>query len=145
LDPVGQCAAYSGLHRQRGQSKQAHDFAKAVLQYAKTNQLDAKMLATLGAKLTPPPWTPPPAIYQQLQQRLAWRDSLVHLRTQVQNQHHALLQEAVVVDAVEQRQQALSADLTAQIAAVSANCTMCSRGRGDGVSGLSVAPLAIRQ
>jgi transposase len=33
--------------------KQAHDFAKAVLQHAKTDPLDAKMLAQLGAKLTP--------------------------------------------------------------------------------------------
>ncbi len=100
--------------------KQAHDFAKAVLQHAKTDPLDAKMLAQLGAKLTPARWTPPPAIYQQLQQRLAWRDSLIHLRTQVQNQHHALLHEQVVVDAVAHRQQALIADLTAQIKAVEA-------------------------
>jgi transposase len=57
-------------------------------------------------------------IYQALQQRLAWRDSLIHLRTQVQNQHHALLHEQVVVDAVASRQQALIADLTAQIKAV---------------------------
>jgi transposase len=98
--------------------KQAHDFAKAVLQHAKTDPLDAKMLAQLGAKLTPPRWTPPPAIYQQLQQRLAWRDSLIHLRTQVLNQHHALLHEQVVVDAVVRRQQALIADLTAQIKTV---------------------------
>ena len=98
--------------------KQAHDFAKAVLQHAKTDPLDAKMLAQLGAKLTPPCWTPPPAIYHALQQRMAWRDSLIHLRTQVQNQHHALLHEQVVVDAVIARQTALIADLTAQIAAV---------------------------
>jgi transposase len=98
--------------------KQAHDFAKAVLQHAKTDPLDAKLLAQLGAKLAPARWTPPPAIYQQLQQRLAWRDSLVHLRTQVLNQHHALLHEQVVVEAVAQRQQALIADLTAQVKAV---------------------------
>jgi transposase len=98
--------------------KQAHDFAKAVLQHAKTDPLDAKMLAHLGMKLTPPRWTPPPAIYQQLQQRLAWRDSLVHLRTQIQNQYHALLHEQVVVEAVAQRQAALITDLTAQIATV---------------------------
>jgi transposase len=98
--------------------KQAHDFAKAVLQHAKTDPLDAKMLMALGAKLSPPRWTPPPAIYHALQQRLAWRDSLIHLRTQVQNQHHALLHEQVVVDAVATNQAALIADLTAQIQAV---------------------------
>jgi transposase len=98
--------------------KQAHDFAKAVLQHAKTDPLDAKMLARLGSTLQPARWTPPPAIYQQLQQRLAWRDSLIHLRTQVQNQHHALLHEAVVVEAVVARQTALLANLTEQISAV---------------------------
>jgi transposase len=98
--------------------KQAHDFAKAVLQHAKTDPLDAKMLVQLAIKLVPARWTPPPAISVQLQQRLAWRDSLIHLRTQIQNQHHALLHEAVVVEAVVARQTALIADLTAQIAAV---------------------------
>jgi transposase len=98
--------------------KQAHDFAKALLQRAKTDPLDAKMLAQLGAKLTPARWSPPPAMYQELQQRLAWRDNLLALRTAVSNQHHALLHEARVVAAVEARQTALIADLTAQIAAV---------------------------
>ncbi len=98
--------------------KQAHDFAKAVLQHAKTDPLDAKMLAHLGAKLTPARWIPPSAIDHELQQRLAWRDSLVALRTQVSNQHHALLHEQVVVSAVAESQTALLASLTAQIKAV---------------------------
>jgi transposase len=98
--------------------KQAHDFAKALLHRAKTDPLDAKVLAQLGAKLTPARWTPPPAIYQELQQRLAWRDSLLALRTQVSNQHHALLHEQRVVAAVAAGQTALIADLTRQIAAV---------------------------
>lgn len=108
----------SGYHVSVVNPKQAHDFAKAVLQHAKTDPLDAKMLAQLGVKLTPPRWTPPPAIYHALQQRLAWRDSLIHLRTQVQNQHHALLHEQVVVEAVAAGQVALITDLTAQIKAV---------------------------
>jgi transposase len=98
--------------------KQAHDFAKALLHRAKTDPLDAKVLAQLGAKLAPARWTPPPAIYQELQQRLAWRDSLLALRTQVTNQHHALLHEQRVVAAVEAQQTALIADLTRQIAVV---------------------------
>ena len=108
----------AGYHVSVVNPKQAHDFAKAVLQHAKTDPLDAKMLAQLGAKLTPARWTPPPAIYHELQQRLAWRDSLVALRTQVSNQHHALLHEQVVVHAVATSQSALIADLTRQIAAV---------------------------
>ncbi len=108
----------SGYHVSVVNPKQAHDFAKAVLQHAKTDPLDAKMLAQLGAKLTPARWTPPPAIYHELQQRLGWRDSLVALRTQVRNQQHALLHEQVVVGAVVEHQTALIASLTAQIQAV---------------------------
>lgn len=33
--------------------KQAHDFAEAILQHAKTDPLDAKMLVRLGLKLQP--------------------------------------------------------------------------------------------
>lgn len=98
--------------------KQAHDFAGALLQHAKTDPLDAKMLAQLGAKLNPPRWTPPPTIYHELQQRLAWRDSLVTLRTQVKNQHHALLHEQVVIPAVSSGQSQLIATLNSQIATV---------------------------
>lgn len=98
----------AGYHVSVVNPKQAHDFAKAVLQHAKTDPLDAKMLAQLGAKLSPARWTPPPEIYHQLQQQLAWRDSLVALRTQVSNQHHALLHEHVVVDTVAASQTTLT-------------------------------------
>lgn len=100
--------------------KQAHDFAKALLQRAKTDAVDAAMLAQLGAKLQPAPWTPPPAAYQQFQQRLAQRDSLLTLRQQVRNQHHALSQEPVTVPTVLARQQELIALLEEQVAAVEA-------------------------
>ena len=42
---------------------QAHHFAKALLRHAKTDAIDAQTLTLLAAKLTPAPWTPPPAIY----------------------------------------------------------------------------------
>jgi transposase len=108
----------SGYHVSVVNPKRAHDFAKALLQHAKTDPLDAKMLAQLGAKLSPARWTPPPAIYHELQQRLAWRDSLIAIRTQISNQHHALLHEQVVVPAVATSQNQIIADLTTQIAAV---------------------------
>ncbi len=108
----------AGYHVSVVNPKQAHDFAKAILQHAKTDPLDAKMLALLGAKLNPPRWSPPPAIYHELQQRLAWRDSLIALRTQVSNQQHALRHEQVVVPAVAESQSRLLVELTAQIAAV---------------------------
>ncbi len=98
--------------------QQAHDFAKALRQRGKTDPLDARMLAQLGAKLTPPSWTPPPAIYQELQQRLAQRDSLLVWWRQVLNQHHAWQHEHVVVTAVADRQQALVTLIDGQIAEV---------------------------
>jgi transposase len=113
----------AGYHVSVVNPEQANDFAKPVLQHAKTDPLDAKMLAQLGAKLSPARWTPPPAIYHELQQRLAWRDSLIALRTQVSNQHHALLHEQVVVAAVTTRQSRLIAELTDQIVAVERELT----------------------
>jgi transposase len=95
--------------------KQAHDFAKAVLQRAKTDAIDAQTLARLGAMLHPAPWTPPPTIYTELQQRLAQRDALVAMRQQARNQLHALLQQPVVVTAVRERLDAVLAFLTDQI------------------------------
>ena len=113
----------AGYHVSVVNPKQAHDFAKALLQHAKTDPLDAKMLAQLGAKLNPLRWTPPPAIYHELQQRLAWRDSLVTLRTHVKNQHPALLHEQVIIAAVSNGQSQLIATLNSQIAAVERELT----------------------
>jgi transposase len=44
---------------------------------------------------------PAPALYHELQQRLAQRDSLLHLRQPVRNQQHALQHEQVIVAAVQ--------------------------------------------
>jgi transposase len=97
---------------------QAHDFAKALLKRAKSDDLDAQMLAELGARLQPDPWTPPPAVYSQLQQRLMQREALVSIRTQVRNQRHALLRHPHVVAEVEQRMDDLLETLEKQIAEV---------------------------
>lgn len=99
---------------------QAHAFAKALLKRAKTDAIDAQTLAALGARLQPAPWTPPPAIYAELQQRLAQRDALVELRVQVRNQRHALVQQPVVIASVRDRMDTLIATLTDQIAEVEA-------------------------
>lgn len=100
--------------------KQAHHFAKALLKQAKTDALDACLLAELAACLQPAAWSPPPAVYQEVQQRLAQRDSLLNLRQQVRNQLHALTQQPVIIAAVEARMQQLIATFDAQIAAVEA-------------------------
>ena len=97
---------------------QAHDFAKALLKRAKTDDLDAQMLAELAARLQPQRWTPSPAVYAELQQRLMQREALVHIRTQVRNQRHALLRQPRVIAAVQQRMDELLDTLDQQIAAV---------------------------
>jgi len=102
---------------------QAHNFAKALLQRAKTDAIDARTLARLAATLQPAPWTPPPAIYTELQQRLAERDTLIGLRQQVRNQRHALVQLPVVVPAVRARMEELIATFDAQITAIEREIT----------------------
>ena len=69
---------------------QAHHFAQALLQRAKTDAIDAQTLAQLAMLLQSAPWTPPPQIYYELQQHLAQRDTLLDLQQQVRNQLHAL-------------------------------------------------------
>ena len=73
--------------------KRAHHFAKVLLKRAKTDAIDAQTLVRLGAMLQPAPWTPPPAIYTELQQRLVHRDALIAMRQQLRNQLHALVQQ----------------------------------------------------
>ncbi len=102
---------------------QAHHVAKALLQRAKTDAIDARTLTQLAALLQPAPWTPPPAVYADLQQRLAQRDTLSGLRQQVRNQLHALTHLPVVIAAVRARMEALIATLDAQIEAVEGEIT----------------------
>ena len=63
-------------------------------------------------------WTPPPAVYTELQQRLTHRDALVTLRTQVRNQLHALGQQPVVVASVRLHLEHLIVQLSTQISEV---------------------------
>jgi len=97
---------------------QAHDFAKALLKRSKTDAIDAQTLAELAARLQPQPWTPPPSISNELQQRLVHRDALVDARTQFRNQLHALERHPIIVESVQTRLQELIATLSEQIAEV---------------------------
>ncbi|MHB8599566.1 MAG: IS110 family RNA-guided transposase [Ktedonobacteraceae bacterium] len=99
---------------------QAHHFAKAVLKRAKTDAIDAQTLTELAALLQPALWTPPPAIYEELEQRLTQRDDLLLMRGQLRNQLHALGHMPVVIAQVRERMEALDQTLTAQIGAIEA-------------------------
>jgi transposase len=98
--------------------KQAHDFASSLRLPGKSDFLDAQALAELGHKLSPPAWTPPPAVYHQLAQRIAERDDLQQLRTQLLNQMHALAHAAVQIAPVSRRRKQLLELLDSQIAAI---------------------------
>ena len=94
---------HTGFQRCVIDPAQAHHFAQALLQRAKTDAIDAQTLAQLAMLLQPAPWTPPPQIYHELQQRLAQRDTLLDLQQQVRNQLHALDQLPEVIETVRQR------------------------------------------
>ncbi len=100
--------------------RQAHHFAKAQLRRAKTDARDARDPAQFAAALRPAPWTPPPAVYHEVRQRLVARDGLLAMRTQARNQRHALLQWPVVVAVVRQHLDELIADLDRRIASLDA-------------------------
>jgi len=97
---------------------QAHHFAKALLNRAKTDAIDAQTLAQLAMILQPEPWTPPPQIDYALQQRLAQRDDLLNLRQQVRNQLHALVQHPEVITEVRARMERLLATCESQLTEV---------------------------
>jgi transposase len=102
---------------------QAHHFAKALLKRAKTDAIDAQTLTQLAALLQPELWTPPPAIYEELEQRLTQRDTLLLMRGQLRNQLHALGHMPVVVAQVRQRMEALDQTLTAQLTDIETELT----------------------
>jgi len=99
---------------------QAHHFAKALLKRAKTDAIDAQTLAQLAALLQPALWTPPPAVYYEVQQRLAQRDALLDVQRQLMNQLHALLFAPLVIASVKERMEELIETLERQITALDA-------------------------
>lgn len=96
---------------------QAQLFARLEMQHAKTDRIDAQLLAEFARQRQPARWTPPPAIYEQLHQRLSQRDDLLGIKTQETNRLHALRQnpraEPAVVDRLERHIAFLHAEIKA--------------------------------
>lgn len=103
-------------------------FAHARLRRAKTDAVDAAVIADFGQRMTPDRWTPPPAEVEALRLLLRQRDDLVALRTQTRNRQHALAQLpalpaplqtplAAVLRVVEEQIAALDAAIKQQVAA----------------------------
>jgi len=93
----------------------AHHCATAQLRRATTDALDARDLARLAHALRPAPWTPPPAVYHAVRQRLVARDALLDMRQRARNQRHALLQWPVVVAGVRRHLDEIITDLDQRI------------------------------
>lgn len=90
-------------------------FARLQLQHTKTDEIDARLLAHLGMVMKPALWTPPPAIYDELQQRLAYRDDCVAMRVQERNRLHALLHHSTIVSSIQHRLETHIQHLSQQI------------------------------
>ncbi len=97
-----------------------HFFAKTLRQRTKTDSRDAQLLAAYGRCFPVEAWTPPPPIYEALQQRLVQRDNLIRARTQLTNQHHARHYRQIVIHPLEGRADDLLALLHTQIRQVDA-------------------------
>ena len=75
--------------------KRVRDFAKAVGKLAKTDAIDAAVLAHFAQTLRPPVWSMPDADAQKLQALLTRRTQLVQMRTMEKNRLAALRESRV--------------------------------------------------
>jgi transposase len=70
--------------------RQVRDFAKATGQLAKSDALDARVLALFAARVQPPPRPLSPAVAQDLAALMARRRQLLEMRTAEQNRRPTL-------------------------------------------------------
>jgi transposase len=104
--------------------KYVKKFAESLPRRSKTDALDAHVILRFATERQPSPWTPPPAAYHELRQRLMARDALLEMRQQARNQQHALSQWPVVVAAVTDRFDAVLAALDEQLATLDEEITI---------------------
>ncbi len=99
---------------------QAHHFALSELKTTRTAAIDAQTLCEMAAHRSSKlkGWTPPPAIYHKMEQRLQYRSTLLELRKVLTNHWHALSASTTLVAAVGEKYQAQIEDFTAKIEAL---------------------------
>ena len=56
-----------------------HSYLQSLPRRAKTDALDAQVFLRFASERRPHPWTPPPAVYHELRQRLVARDGLLSI------------------------------------------------------------------
>jgi transposase len=94
------------------------NFTRSLPRRAKTDALDAQVLAQFARERQPPRWLPPPQVYHEVRQRLVARDGLLEMRQQARNQRHALLQWPVVITSVRDHLDGVIAELDARLSAL---------------------------
>jgi len=97
---------------------QLHNYAQSLPRRGKTDALDAQVFVRFAAERKPVPWTPPPAVYHELRQRLVARDGLLSMRQQARNQRHALQQWPVIVASVVEQLNGVIADIDQRLASL---------------------------
>ena len=90
-------------------------FARTLLRNAKTDNMDAQMLAHYAVQFQPTRWTPPPPIHRDLYERLVQRQTLVDIRQQLRNQHYGLERGGKTVPEVARRLKELLDVVQAQV------------------------------
>lgn len=83
--PIADALVAAGIMVYRVNPRQARDFAKGLGILAKTDRLDAKVLATMAEKLEHRPWQPPSALQDERRALVERRLDLVEARTRELN------------------------------------------------------------
>ena len=95
---------------------QIANLSKSLPRRPKTDPHDSLLLRQFAQERQPTCWTPPPAVYHELRQRLVARDALMEMRQQARNQRHALEQWPVHVVPVLTQFTTIIADFDTRIA-----------------------------
>jgi transposase len=82
---------------------QARRFAEVFLQREKTDAMDALTLARMGTQVALKLWTPPPPLYEELQQRVVQRAALVKMHAETLNRQKSRQYRITTIPAVDER------------------------------------------
>lgn len=83
--PIAEALTAAGLHVMRMNPKQARDLARGFRVLAKTDRVDARVLALIAEKLDDPAWVPPGVHLRTLQALVGRRLELIEQRTAEHN------------------------------------------------------------
>jgi transposase len=97
---------------------QARRFVEVFLKREKTDAIDALMLAQMGQQMALRRWTPPPPLYEELQQRIIQRAALVKMHANTINRQKSRQHRIAEVEAVEVRSKELLLLLRRHIAQI---------------------------